>query len=121
MARGRKTGGRDFQKGQPGGPGRPRLPDDIKQSRALTKIELERILNKFMFLSIKEIDAISKDTTSIAIESVVASIVLKAVAFGDQQRLNFVLDRLIGKVKEVLDVNGKISLEELVAGSKEVQ
>jgi hypothetical protein len=119
MAKGFKTGGRDFQKGKPGGPGRPPHPPDFKQLKELTRTELEYILNKFMFHTKEEIEAIMKEKTTTAIEAMVGAIILKAVDHGDQIRLNFVLDRLIGKVKDVIDVNGKITLEDLVAGSRE--
>ncbi len=101
MAKGKKTGGRNFQPGQSGNPNGPTpIPEDIKQARKLNQIEFERIANKFLFMNRKEIaDHVNKPETP-ALELLVGSIVSKAVSTGDQVRLNFLLDRLIGKVAE---------------------
>ena len=43
------------------------------------------------------------------IEVLIASIVNKAVHQGDERRLTFILDRLIGKVKDTVDINNYMS------------
>jgi len=47
--------------------------------------------------------AISSDLTP-ALELMVASIVWKAIAEGDERRFDFILNRTIGKVKEEIDI-----------------
>ena len=91
--------GRPFQKGQSGNPaGAPRVPVDIKKARSLTRTELERILNRYLHMTPAELyEAQQKPTTS-ALQHVVIAIVVAAVKDGDQKRLDFLLDRLIGKV-----------------------
>lgn len=106
MAKGRKTGGRDFQKGQKGGPGRPPVPDDIKAARALNTVEFERIANQYLYLSPYEIRLKLSDPSTTAIENAVGRIILQAITKGDQTRLQFFLDRLLGKVKEKHEHSG---------------
>ena len=39
MAKGKKTGGRDFELGNAGGPGQPPVPSDLVEARKINKIE----------------------------------------------------------------------------------
>jgi hypothetical protein len=107
VARGKKTGGKDFYKGQPGGPGRPPLPEDIKKARELNKDELTRVLNDFIYLSKGEIEEKILNSSTPMLELLVASILKKGIDFGDHMRLSFLLDRLVGKVKEVVEHEGE--------------
>lgn len=101
MAR-RKTGGRDFKPGQSGNPnGRPMLPADVKQLRELTAIEFTRVVNKYLEMTKSQITEAVQDPKTPALELMVATIMHKAVVGGDHYRLGFILDRCIGKVKEV--------------------
>ena len=101
MAIGRKTGGRDFEPGNNANPnGRPRVPEDVKQARKLTRMELERILNEYVYLSKGEITDRLKSTGTPALELIIGSIIVKAVTAGDQQRMNFLLDRLGVRIPE---------------------
>lgn len=104
MAQGKKTGGRDFEAGNPGGPGRPKIPEDLKMARRLNKLELEKLLNKFLFMTPDEMTQRIQSSDVTAIEAMIGSIIIKAVKDGDQQRLNFILERLIGKVKDQIDL-----------------
>lgn len=108
MAKGKKFGGRDFKKGQSGNPnGAPRIPEDIKIMRKLTRIEFDRIVNKFLYSDKAEISRISSDPKTPLMELLIASIIHKAISQGDERRLNFFLDRLLGKVKDQVEMTGK--------------
>lgn len=106
MARGKKTGGRDFVKGgpQPANRGRKPLPPDLKAATELTKSNLKGLLNKYLWMSKPEMQAVIKDHNTPMIEIVIASIVFKAAVQGDEKRLDFILTRLIGRVKEEIDL-----------------
>lgn len=104
MAKGKKTGGRDFKPGWEGGNGRPRVPEDIKEARKITTIEVERILTELMSMSPSELVQIKQNPKSTMLELMIHSILVNAVNKGDQQRLDFLLQRLIGKVKEKIDI-----------------
>jgi hypothetical protein len=114
--------GRPFPPGVSGNPnGRPKVPEEIKMARALNKLELERILNEFIYMTPDEMTTKIESGSATAIEAMVGAIILAAVKHGDQARLNFILDRLIGKVKEAIDISGQITLEKLVAGTKDIE
>ena len=103
MAKGKKTGGKDFEPGQSGNPsGRPKLPLDLQQARKLNSSEFERLLNKFLYLTKNEILKICQDERTPIIEILIGSIVIKAIENGDQTRLAFILERLLGKPKDKL-------------------
>lgn len=102
-----------FQKGNPGGPGRPPMPGDLRAARVLNKIELERILNELMYeVPFSEIDSILLDHSKPSIYHVAARIILEAVERGDAIRLDFLLNRLVGKVTEAKPVDDPYTLSE---------
>lgn len=87
-----------FKPGQTGNPdGRPRIPLDLKEARSVNKIEFDRVLNKYMYLCAPDINSSLKSDKLPMIELVVAKIIAKAFNEGDQRRLEFIIDRLIGK------------------------
>lgn len=111
MAIGKKTGGNDFKPGTSGNPnGRPRLPDDIKAARKLNKVELERLLNRYIHMPISEIQRLLKipieSNETPSIEVLIAKIVAEGIKRGDEKRLGFLLDRLIGPVKMKVSLDG---------------
>lgn len=123
MARGHKTGGRDFEPGNQAA--KDRLPGDIKAARKLTKVEFERLVNKFIWLDAAGLKAAAEDAECTAFERMVGAIIVKAIEGGDSQRLEFLLNRLIGKVTEKLQVElpkpfviTRASGEQLVLGAE---
>lgn len=103
MAYGRKTGGKDFVPGDPRA-GRPQLPAEVKGLTALTKAEATKALSDVLKLNLEELELLVKDRTVPSLQQWAARIVLHGIKHGDQQRLNFMLDRLVGKVKEEVEV-----------------
>ena len=100
------SGLKPFVKGQSGNPGgRLKLPDDIKEARKLNQIELERLVNKYLWLTADEVKALDKNPATPMMERMILSIVSIAAEKGDQQRLEFILCRLIGKVKDQIEVS----------------
>ena len=82
------------------GKGRPALPPDIKASRQLNQLELERALNRCAFATVPELKKLSKSKSEFALDAMMAKIVLLAVERGDQWRAEFILNRMIGRVRE---------------------
>lgn len=108
MARGKKTGGKDFARGghQPKKRGKPSsLPPDLKMANDLTKTNLRGLLNKYLWMTNAELQQTIDEKTVPMIEIVIASIIAKAALSGDERRLDFILDRMVGKVKEEIDIN----------------
>jgi hypothetical protein len=108
MAKGKKTGGKDFVPGDPR-MGRKRVPEELKGMRALSKAEATAALSDVLKLTTQELDELLESKTATMMQLCAARIVKVAFEQGDQQRLNFMLDRLIGRVKDELDV--KVSIQ----------
>ncbi len=107
MANGFKSGGRDFSPGESGNPnGRPALPEDLNDARRLNKSELERILNESIHLTAEELGARIKAPTTTSLELIVLKIIAAAVNRGDERRLGFLLDRLVGPVPKKVQLGG---------------
>ena len=107
--KGKKTGGRDFPKGQSGNPnGRPPLPEDLKEARQLNKVEFERILNKIIYLPQIEIKRLAQDPQTPGIERLVCKMLMEACNHADISRANFIVERLVGKVADNLNVGGSL-------------
>lgn len=120
MAKGKFTGGRQWRPGESGNKrGGTPMPPDIREARKMTQYELERILNRYMDMHPTEVAAIleSPPTHLRMIELVVASIVFKAAQGGDPVRLDFLLNRTIGKIRERVEVD--VVREKLQAMSKQ--
>lgn len=108
MARGKKTGGRDFTPGHKGYSGRPN--HKVTEARRLNKERVLELLNEFSEKPFSELPSLIKNENTKSIEALVASVFYHGVKSGDHARLNFLLDRLIGKVKEEVDHTVKIDL-----------
>jgi hypothetical protein len=124
MAKGKKTGGNDFVVGDPRA-GRHPTPPDLKAARRLSKTEFERIANRFIWLSDAELVSASKDPGLSQIERMIHAIIEKAVNQGDHMRLEWFLQRLLGKVQDKVEVSQpkpfvvtKRSGEQVLLGSK---
>lgn len=99
--------GKPFEKGNPGGPGRPKSDPELRNAHKLTRTEAEQLLTKFMQMDIEELEAILRDKKKKCVEHMIGRIVLMGIKNGDHARLDFMLNRLIGKVKENLEVTVK--------------
>ncbi len=64
-------------------------------------------LAEFLKLPFNELEAIVKDLSKPCMDLWIARIVLIGIKSGDQIRLNFMFDRLIGKVTDKVEVDNK--------------
>lgn len=127
MARGRKTGGKNFVKGQSGNPdGRPTLPPEVKAARQMNGPMFELLINKYMGLPVDQLQVIAKDQSTPAIDLVVIKLLVMSIQHGDINRLKLLLEYTIGKVPDKLNVNAEVTnktlyqqvLEEIENGNK---
>lgn len=103
MSKGRKTGGKDFEKGKPGGPGRPPLPMDLKDVKKLSKEEIERRFAQLWMMPLGELAELSQNVMAPTGLALMARVLHMAWVQGDHARAQFVLDRTIGKVAEKIE------------------
>jgi hypothetical protein len=91
-----------FKKGNAGGPGRPPLIDpklsDYK--RNLTKAAVMSSLSEMLDCSEEDLDKILADKKVSALKKAMASVISACIKGGDYQRLEMLLNRTIGKVKD---------------------
>lgn len=74
------------------------IGDDLKNARKLTRADFERTANKYMQMTWEMIDELIKQKNLPMMDYMIVSIMHRAVKDGDQKRLDFLLDRLIGQV-----------------------
>lgn len=100
----KKSGGRNFKKGQSGNPsGRPPLPPEVKAAKALTTAQFIETASRYLQATPAQLrDARESDDTT-ALDRVVISIIEGAMIFGDERKLTMLLDRTIGKVPDKLE------------------
>lgn len=108
MAKGKKTGGKSFAEGHSHskGKGRPALTKEDLKARELNKIELGRIINKYLYHSYEELNELVKSNTLTVIERIVVKLLSDCATNGDIGRFSFILDRMIGKVREEMAFMG---------------
>ncbi len=101
-----------FKKGCIPGPGRPKLPDDIKAMRNMSRLELERILNYLVFADHDQLRMAIADKSAPRFLVGSAKMVEKFCKYGDIFVFNAILDRLIGRTRdaEPRDVTPALSL-----------
>lgn len=106
MAKGRKTGGKDWLKGKPGGPGRKPLLPEIKDLPAFDKPTFNRYLNEAVNATDEESRIVINDSEAPRIRKWLHAICIKGNREGDMSKLDALLNRAIGKVKEEVSIGG---------------
>lgn len=106
-----------FKKGQSGNPAGPKpLPQDLKEARKLTHYEFERLANKYLGMTISEIEPLMKATDLPMLDLMIASCIYRGIKEGSTKHLDFLLNRLIGsvvreiRIKAPLDDNSRDSI-----------
>ena len=89
-----------FRPGNPGGPGRPALPAELAAIKKLTPSYIRMVIAKLARMTQQEMVTYLQTSSANNMELMVASIIVKATQEGDHSKLNFLLDRSIGKVVE---------------------
>lgn len=108
MAKGKKTGGRDFKPGVSGNPaGGPKIPEEVKVLRKLTIPRLEEIADLILDGNRVQLTQIVGSSTEPAIRVAYAKAALNAMNKGDLTGIETILNRLVGKPKDKVEVTGK--------------
>lgn len=94
-----------FKPGQSGNiSGRPKLPPEIKEAYKLTQTRFIELVNKYLSMNREEISLASQDPKATTLDLIVLKILQQAIVKGDQIRLTFLLDRLLGKLPNSIDM-----------------
>lgn len=120
----KKPRGKPFKPGNKAakGKGRPSLPPEVKAAKKLTRAALEELLHRYVHMTKLELAARKKAEDASQLELMVIGIIEAGAKWGDSHRLNFLLDRLVGKVAEPVDIThrlGKLTRDELLAAGEE--
>ena len=91
-----------WKKGQSGNPsGAKKLPEDLKEAKSkYSKQVIKALLAQCLDKKVTELEEILKDKNNKVIDHLIGRIALLGIVKGDQARLSFILDRMIGKVTE---------------------
>jgi hypothetical protein len=93
-----------WKPGQSGNPsGMPRIPDALRGIHSLTQLEVVKVVSKYARMTREELQRAITATDIPMLELAVASVFAQSAKRGDYQRLAFLLDRAIGKPKEVVE------------------
>jgi hypothetical protein len=104
MAKGKKTGGRDFVKGTTPNPkGRPKIPEELKKIRKMNRDRLEIIVSKYLAMNFIDLNQVVKDPNTSALDHMIVQIIIKSITTGDHARFNAIMDRVVGKVKDQIE------------------
>ena len=111
-----KKGLKPFPKGVSGNPGgRPKVPEELKVARALTAEQFTELADLILKENLPELSKIAASSTESVLKAYVAKILVNGLRKGDYTALEWVLNRVIGKVADKREVTGKLTLEDLVS------
>ena len=101
----RKRNSGQFKPGQSGNPnGRKPLPGDVKSARAWNQIEFARRLNYWIEKGLNELREATENESIKGIDAIIVSVILNSIKDPGKAYLNTLLDRLIGKQKEKVEI-----------------
>jgi hypothetical protein len=110
MAKGKKTGGRNFTKGGPGGPGRTPLTKEAKQLKEMTTDEFTKRVNKYLLMSRQQLIKGIGSKKMPMIDLYIRNSLVRGSDKGDYYTLDCMLNRIIGRPKEAIAISGSVSL-----------
>jgi len=119
MSKGKKTGGRDIKPGQVLNPkGNPVMPPIVKAIRISSKETVARIYWDVVNMTEAQIGVRLKDPNLPLLERNVLAAVLKDIAKGTITTVEKLMERTLGKPKEVIQLDGVINQGNAVDLSK---
>jgi hypothetical protein len=95
-----------FKPGQSGNPnGRPQLSADERRIRKLTNDEIKEVGSLLLAGKESELAALVASDETPILKKWMANVALIGLKSGDERRMTALLDRIVGKVKEEIDIN----------------
>lgn len=100
--------GKRFQPGESGNPnGRPPTTPEVKALRKITAQSLEEIGDLILSGNKAKLQEVANSQTEPAIRVIYAKAACNAMLKGDVTTLELILNRVVGKVKEKVDLSGE--------------
>lgn len=97
MALGKKTGGKNYVRGQSGNPnGRPPLSREIKELKSVNSTTLIEKLNKLLGSELDQLTALESAARTSVLERMLVSLIKKAVINGDVRCAELILGKFLG-------------------------
>jgi predicted YcjX-like family ATPase len=107
MAKGRKTGGRNIQKGQVLNPkGAGAVSPALRAVRRLSQMQIAEIGTLILEGTISDLEKLKDDKNASILKMLFATVAAKAMKQGDHAALSSLLDRIVGKPKQVVEMSG---------------
>jgi hypothetical protein len=117
-----------FLKGTDPGPGRKPMAPEAKRDFRLSRQKVMATMSRFVDMSVDDLKAFINAKQGSALEMYIASMLAKGIQDGDVGRIDFLLNRTIGKVVERVDMGlvkpyviERQDGTEVVLGQEEVQ
>jgi len=106
-----------FPKGTSGYPGGPRrqIPEELKPIKSLNGFEVNKLISKYARMLLTTLKEALDNPNTPVIELSIAKIFLQSIENGDYVRLNFLLDRCIGKVPVAIEDEEDIDAREEIS------
>ena len=102
----RRGPGKPFKKGNKLAKGRPPLTEEEKVIRKLTKAEFVELASIILKGDKSALEKMAKDPGTPIIKAMAGSVAAQIIKKGDMDALDKFLNRIIGKVKEEVEVSG---------------
>lgn len=104
-----------FKEGQSGNPEGGRRHDPVQRAlKKLTNAQLLEIANLIVQGNAGQLKAIAKNPNATVVNAMVASVAGRIIAKGDMYALDVLLNRLIGKVRDTVELTGSSSGPQIV-------
>lgn len=121
------TNPKKFEKGNNANPrGAGAHNKDVKAIRRLTHEDVAQVGSLILDGNVEKLKEVQMDPTTTVLKVWMCSVAIKAINKGDAQALNALLDRIVGKSKEhinvvstVVNANAEISLQKFLEFKKE--
>ncbi len=98
-----------FKAGQSGNPaGRIKYPKELREAMKMNKIIFQKLLTDYLTLPLSNLEAKQKNISTPALDRIVISVIVYAIKKGDERRLDFLMNRIIGKVKDEVHHSGSM-------------
>jgi hypothetical protein len=101
MTWGKKTGGKNFEKGHPGY--KPKLSPGLKALKKLTTDKIIEDISRTVDMVPEELKQVMTDPESTGMQLALAKIMIEAIRTGDHTKMEWFMSRTVGKVTEKIE------------------